>query len=145
MPVEIRHRATGEVIRTVDAANLSGADLSGADLRGANLRNADLSSADLRSANLSGASLRSASLHGAAGVIDAGCDDRGYRFWAWRDATGAVVYRAGCRAWSAYADAHAHYSADYASNGNPPECRARLLVLLLAARKAGWTTEEPIA
>jgi hypothetical protein len=38
--IEITHRFTGVVIKTVDAGNLSDANLSGADLSGANLSGA---------------------------------------------------------------------------------------------------------
>ena len=83
--IEIKHRGTGAVLRTIDAktlhgatlreANLAGADLrwddlggadlSGADLRGADLRGADLCDADLSWADLRGADLRRADLRGA--------------------------------------------------------------------------------
>jgi hypothetical protein len=68
--MQIKHRWTGDVLKEVDAANLSGANLSSAnlssaDLRSADLRGADLSSADLRGANLRGADLSSADLRGA--------------------------------------------------------------------------------
>ncbi len=63
--IEIQHRYTGEVLRTVAGANLSGAYLSGADLCGADLRDADLCGADLRDADLRDADLRDADLRGA--------------------------------------------------------------------------------
>jgi len=78
--IEILHRYTKAVLKTVDSNSLSGADLrsanlrsadlrsanlSGADLSGADLRSADLRSANLRSADLSGADLRSADLRSA--------------------------------------------------------------------------------
>lgn len=52
----------GNVLREVDADNLSNASLSSADLRNANLRYANLSSADLRSTNLFYANLSYADL-----------------------------------------------------------------------------------
>jgi len=45
--IEIRHRNTGAVLKSVEAATLRGANLCGADLRGANLCGADLRGADL--------------------------------------------------------------------------------------------------
>jgi len=68
--IEIRNRFTGELIKTVDAANLSGANLCGAnlcraDLSGADLSRADLSGANLSWANLSWANLSRANLSGA--------------------------------------------------------------------------------
>ena len=94
MLIEIRHRVTGETIKSgnfetlkdalvkwcaegayLGDANLRGADLRGADLRDAYLRDAylrdaylrgaDLRGADLRGADLSGANLRGAYLRGA--------------------------------------------------------------------------------
>ena len=63
--IEIKHRYSGAVLRTVDAPNLRSADLYGANLRGANLYYADLRGANLRGANLSGADLYGANLYGA--------------------------------------------------------------------------------
>ena len=63
--IEIKHRLTGAVLRTVDAENLRSADLRSADLRSADLSGADLSGANLSGANLSGANLRSANLRNA--------------------------------------------------------------------------------
>jgi hypothetical protein len=60
--VDILHRYTCVVLRTVDADTLSGAKLSGADLSGAKLSGADLSEADLSEADLSGAKLSGADL-----------------------------------------------------------------------------------
>ena len=47
MPIEIRHRWSGELIKTVDVDDLRGADLTGAYLRGADLTGADLTGAYL--------------------------------------------------------------------------------------------------
>ncbi len=60
--IEIRN-IKGEVLKTLEdadleGANLIGANLSGADLEGANLRGANLRGANLRGAYLSGADLR---------------------------------------------------------------------------------------
>jgi len=63
--IEIKHRYTGNIIRTVDAETLSGADLSDANLRGADLSDAYLIGANLSGANLSDANLRGADLSGA--------------------------------------------------------------------------------
>ena len=65
MTIEIKHRYTGTVIRTVEADTLRDADLRDADLSGAYLRGADLRRADLRDADLRGAYLRDADLRGA--------------------------------------------------------------------------------
>ena len=48
--IEIKHRYSGAVLRTVDAPNLRSADLYGANLRGANLSDANLLGANLRGA-----------------------------------------------------------------------------------------------
>ena len=104
MKYEIKHRATGKVLKEVPGADLRGADLyeadlrgadlceadlrgvdlyeadlRGADLRGADLREADLREADLRGANLRGADLRGADLRGAdlRGADLRGADLRG--------------------------------------------------------------------
>ena len=45
--IEIKHKLTGEVLKTVAAETLSGADLRGANLRGADLSGANLSGANL--------------------------------------------------------------------------------------------------
>ena len=50
--MEIKHKITGEVLLTIEGANLQGADLQGANLRWANLQGADLKGADLQGANL---------------------------------------------------------------------------------------------
>ncbi len=63
--VEIRHRATGEVLLRVDAPSLAGARLQDAALEGANLRDVDLRHADLRGANLRHALLEASLLTGA--------------------------------------------------------------------------------
>jgi hypothetical protein len=63
--IEIKHKTTGEVLKTIDAENLREADLRGADLRGADLREADLRGADLRGADLREADLRGADLREA--------------------------------------------------------------------------------
>ena len=60
--IEIRHRRTGVLLKSVDAATLRGAHLTGAHLRCAGLSCADLSCADLTGAHLSGADLRCADL-----------------------------------------------------------------------------------
>src|SRR5947209_1008309 len=60
--IEIRHRDTGEVLRSVDSSTLEGADLAYAHLEGADLAEANLEGADLSAARLAGARLRSANL-----------------------------------------------------------------------------------
>ncbi len=65
--IEIKNRFTGEVIFSVDRANLQWANLSGADLQGANLWGANLREANLRGADLREADLRGANL--ACGIV----------------------------------------------------------------------------
>ena len=45
MMIELKHRATGQVLRVVDAESLAGADLRDENLEGADLNAADLSGA----------------------------------------------------------------------------------------------------
>ena len=105
-----------------------------ADLRGADLRDADLSGADLRGANLRGAS-----------VIFAGVDDRGYDFYlAAGKAPNDIVIRGGCRHWVTFAEARAHYTRGYASNGNAPEILAKLDLLEAVAKARGYLTVESV-
>lgn len=84
-------------------------------------------------ANLVGANLGDACLVGAnlgdTDLIDAGQDRRGFRFWAWRDNSGVVVYRGGCHTWTSIDDAIAWYGDSYSSNGDRDECIARLTLL----------------
>jgi uncharacterized protein YjbI with pentapeptide repeats len=68
--VEIRHKATGEILHRFETATLEGARLAGlyfcgADLSGVNLSGADLSGAICRATLLRGANLRAANLDGA--------------------------------------------------------------------------------
>ena len=93
----------------LSGTNLSGADLSGADLFGATLFRTDLSTADLSGANLSGAVLSGADLSEAVGILDAGCDPRGYRHFGIRQDDG-VKYGARCR-WFTLPQAVAHWTA----------------------------------
>jgi uncharacterized protein YjbI with pentapeptide repeats len=60
--IEIKHKITGEVLKTIEAENLIKADLSRANLTGANLSRANLCEADLTGANLSRANLSRANL-----------------------------------------------------------------------------------
>lgn len=70
--VDIRHRYSGRLVRTLFSPSLAGinlsqvdlveADLAGQNLRCANLEGASLAGADLRRANLSGANLAGANL-----------------------------------------------------------------------------------
>ena len=85
MTVEIKHRFTGKVIKTVDADNLSYSNLYNADLSGANLSGANLSGADL-----SGANLRETC------VLNLGQRSDGYNFYAQEKSDGLWIL-AGCR------------------------------------------------
>ncbi len=117
--IDIKHRHTDEILRSVDADTLSGANLRGADLRGANLRGADLRGANLRGANLRGAdlggadlrgaNLRGANLGGAKGYVCLGTDSRDYHFRAVRKDDGWQI-TAGCRRFT-IAEAVAHWTA----------------------------------
>jgi hypothetical protein len=70
--VDVRHRYSGRVLRTLFSPSLAGlnlsqidlveADLAGQNLRCANLEGASLAGADLRRANLTGANLAGANL-----------------------------------------------------------------------------------
>jgi hypothetical protein len=109
-------------------AYLSGADLSEANLSRANLSGANLRWANLRGANLRGANLSGADLSGAEGVVDAGHDKRGYRFFAYKGKEG-WRYRGGCRYWDTIEQAKAHFGPEYDSDGDVKECLARLALL----------------
>ncbi|MEL6238824.1 MAG: pentapeptide repeat-containing protein [Pseudomonadota bacterium] len=69
--IEIKSRATGEVLARIDAATLEGADFRGHDLRSADFREKTLCGAkfcgsDLRDAVFFGADLRNADFRGAS-------------------------------------------------------------------------------
>lgn len=129
MPIEIKHRDTGAILRTVDAdtlygadlswANLGGADLSGADLRGAYLRGVYLIGANLTRANLTGANLTRANLRGA--TIDTDKLDRllaratrldGHEFFLFALQEGSPKIMAGCR-WMTIAEYRDHVARMY--------------------------------
>ncbi len=122
----------------LNGANLNGANLDGASLYRANLYRANLNGANLYRANLDGANLYGANLDGAnlyganldgARLVDGGQDRRGFRFWAWRNKDGVIIYRAGCHEWDSIEKALAWYGSDYPSNGDRVECAARLVFL----------------
>jgi uncharacterized protein YjbI with pentapeptide repeats len=85
MSIEILHRYTRAVLRTVEADTLRGANLRGADLTGANLTGAHLTGADLTWAHLTGADLTGADLTWAHLT---GADLRGADL-TWADLRGA--------------------------------------------------------
>ena len=58
--IEIKNRWTGEVIRTVDAADLTGANLTRANLYGADLAGADLTWTNLTRTNITRTNLTGA-------------------------------------------------------------------------------------
>ncbi len=132
---QIKHRVTASVLfelecdslkLCVSAAVVSGADLSGAYLRGADLRGADLRGADLRGADLSGASL-----------IDAGQDQRGYRFIGWLH-DGTIRIGAGCHDFT-LAEATAHWASAHASDPVlHAECLAKVALIETVAMARGW-------
>ena len=132
--IEIKHRYTGAVLRTINAdtlteanltraylygADLHGADLTWADLRGADLREADLSGTDLTGAYLYGANLSWADLSGAAI-----CDDKlshllaratrldGYEFFLFGLQDGSTKIKAHCR-WMTIDDYRNHVAKRY--------------------------------
>ena len=107
-------------------ANLRGADLGRANLEGANLWGANLQGADLWGANLREADLRKANLGGAS-IIPTIFDRRGFAFyvtWQLKAPSPELIIQAGCQTWEAFADAKAHYSENYESDGDPVECLA---------------------
>jgi uncharacterized protein YjbI with pentapeptide repeats len=126
---DLRHANLREA--NLREANLRGADLRGADLRHANLREANLCGADLRGADLRRADLRGADLRGAnlrgATMAPPVHDARGHTFYAtWSHDDPSPIIRAGCRRWSSFADARAHYRPGYSSDGDTAECLAIL-------------------
>ena len=127
-------------------ADLSGADLSDADLSGADLSGAVLSDADLSGADLSGAVLSDADLSDAE-IIFAGLDARGYEFYLTANkAARAIVIRAGCRRWTSFESARAHFATGYTSNGDVPEILAKLALLETVALARGYLPiVEPVA
>ena len=90
--IEILHRYTKAVLKTVDSDSLRSADLYGADLRSADLYGADLRSADLRSADLYGADLRSASLNPVDAARLTTCPSSG-SFTAFKKCNGGVIVK----------------------------------------------------
>ena len=132
MLYEIKHRATGTVLFSLECGSLR-ICVEAAVSAKTNLRDADLYGADLYDANLYGADLRGADLYGAnlygADLIDAGQDRRGFRFWAWRNKDGVTIYRAGCHEWTDIGEAFAWYGDGYNSDGDRHECLARLTLL----------------
>ena len=109
-------------------AYLADADLADADLAGADLAGADLARADLARAYLVGAYLAGADLGEGRVYVDGGSDRRGYRFFTIKDADSLTI-RAGCRRWSSFNDARAHYQNSYRSDGDVAECVARLALM----------------
>jgi len=103
-------------------ANLTGAYLTDADMRGAYLTDANLTGADMRGADLRGADMRGADLRGA----DMGGADLPLRVitlprvgqiartcWAWVMDDGVEI-TLGCRRFTSWDEARAHYTApDY--------------------------------
>ena len=63
--IEIRHKDSGVVIRSIDADTLAGVDFREDSLAGADLRGQDLSGALLQGADFSDCDLREVSLVGA--------------------------------------------------------------------------------
>ena len=103
MAVEIKHRFTGAVLRTVDADTLQGTYLRGTYLTGAYLRGADLKGADLGGAYLTGAYLTGAYLRGArigehvlTRLVAQLQRSTGHGVIAFATTNGAVIVRAGC-------------------------------------------------
>jgi uncharacterized protein YjbI with pentapeptide repeats len=62
--IEIRHKTTRDLLRSVPADTLAGGDFEEAPLHGADLREADLSGANLSGARLQGADLSHTDLRG---------------------------------------------------------------------------------
>ena len=160
MPVIIKHRVTGDVLRMVDADNLTGADLRWADLTGADLTGADLTGADLRWAYLGGADLTEANLTeadlrgadlsranlteadlsradlGGQEIIDAGQDSQGYRFVAVPHDDGVRI-AVGCH-WFTAEEALLHWALKY-------EAMGKVRTLLAEARRRKWAIQPGVA
>ena len=109
MPIEIKHRDTGAVLRTVDADTLSKADLREADLRGADLTMANLTRADLYGADLRGATIGDDKLDrllARATRLD------GHEFFLFALQDGSTKIKAGCR-WVTISEYCAHVAKKY--------------------------------
>ena len=119
---KIKHRFTGAILFSLECGSLKLCVIAAVEAK------ADLGGADLGGADLGGAYLRGADLRGAY-LIDGGQDARGYRFYAWRDEKGVIVYRAGCHEWKSIDETLAWYGNEYPSNGDRVECIARLNLL----------------
>ena len=89
-------------------------------------------------ADLNGANLNGANLYGAEAIM-AGIDSRGYEFYLTAGpAPNDIVVRAGCRRWVTFAEARAHFTQGYASNGSVPEIMAKLDYLETVAKARGY-------
>ena len=142
MQFEIRSRWTDNVQFTADIECDEGTPL-GIKV-GLAVKWAFKSDAVLSGAVLSGAVLRDADLRGAKAIF-AGVDDRGYEFYLTTGATpNDIVIRAGCRRWATFAEARAHFTQGYASNGNVPEILAKLDLLEAVAKARGYLTVESV-
>ena len=142
MQFEIRNRWTGNVQFVASIECEEDAPIS--IKVGFAIKWAFSSDADLRGAVLSGADLSGAVLRGAKAIF-AGVDDRGYDFYLTAGkAPNDIVIRGGCRHWVTFAEARAHYTQGYASNGNVPEILAKLDLLEAVAKARGYLTVESV-
>ena len=129
MPIEIKHRYTDAVLRTVHAvslrganlnwANLCEANLNGAYLYGARLYGAHLNGADLTGANLIGADLRKVILSGAtigpdklSHLLARATRLDGYEFFLFALQDGSTKIKAGCH-WMTIAEYRDHVAKHY--------------------------------
>ena len=129
MNIKIKHRFTGKVLFSVEAASLKAA------LEIKVGEDADLRGADLRGADLGGAYL------GGAHLIDAGQDRRGYRFVGVKQEAGYMIH-AGCR-WYTTKEAKAHWN--HAHDNDEPlksEILAKLRLIAATAKARGWNMRK---
>ena len=126
--MDILHRHTGAVLKTVEGNTLSGANLSGANLSGA-----DLGGANLSWANLSRAKIESHTVTRLAGRT--GRSD-GYDFFAFTCEDGHVI-RAGCRTFT-LTEFRDHVAKDYPDTPKSAETLAILAHLEACLSLEAW-------
>ncbi|HEY2617481.1 MAG TPA: pentapeptide repeat-containing protein [Acetobacteraceae bacterium] len=120
-------------------ADLSECELNGANFRQARLNDATLDDSSLVNANFHGASMYNVTMRGSDidgarfthcyGVVDAGFDNRGYRFVGiWHPKEQTWMVKAGCR-WFTMEEAEEHWGPDDMDNR---DAMARLAVIKAA-------------
>lgn len=101
---------TGTNLRyaTFDDADCREAIFRDADLGEVNFQGTDCTGADFTGASLRDADIKDANFTDCIGLIDAGIDDREYRFIGVKQADGSWRIKAGCR-WFAFHQAYRHW------------------------------------